>query len=110
MEFESPESIKDIFAMLQRQCVRGLEEEHQLVIAGRVSAGNCQKAAMKLSYSRSQTQRRWDEVKDFVLVPLGLTRHDDLLTGIWIVLHQSCCTAPAVLLLKNDSRFASDLA
>ncbi len=61
----------------------------------------------RVCYSESQTRRRWDEVKDFVLVPLGLPRHDDALAGFWVALHAGCCTSPSLLLLKTDSRFAS---
>jgi hypothetical protein len=93
---------------LQRFCVKGLHAEHHLVIAARVHTGTTKGAAALSSYSESQTKRRWDEVKDFVLVPLGLPRHDDVLAGLWVVLHSTCCTAPSFSLLRNDSRFAGE--
>ena len=96
-----------IAGRLQAFCVRGLRPEHHLVIAARLHAGSVKGAAALVCYSESQTRRRWDEVKDFVLVPLGLPRHDDALAGFWVALHAGCCTSPSLLLLKTDSRFAS---
>jgi hypothetical protein len=74
-------------------------------MAARIATGGCVAAAAALSYSRSQTQRRWNEVKDLALIPLGLPRHDDVLAAIWILAHRACCTSTTFLLLENDSRF-----
>jgi hypothetical protein len=104
---QSVERMPGVTGEIQRFCVKGLRPEHHLVIAARLHAGTTRRAAALLHYSESQTKRRWDEVKDFVLVPLGLARHDDVLAGLWIALHAGCCTAPAISLLENDSRFTS---
>jgi hypothetical protein len=96
-----------VLGVLAAQCVLGLRPEHQLVIAARIHGGRHGAAAL-IGYSDSQVRRRWDQVKELVLVPLGLPEHDDVLAGIWVVLHSDCCTAEAVSLLRNDSRFASE--
>lgn len=106
---ESIEGFGGAVGQLRSHCVKGLQDDHHLVIAARVSCGDCERASKLLSYSRSQTQRRWNEVKDFILVPLGLSRHDDALAGIWLVLHSSCCASPSFWLLENDGRFASEV-
>jgi len=91
--------------VLARAHVRGLEEEHDLVIAARLAAGSTPEAAALLGYSNSQMRRRWDQVKEIILVPLGLPQHDDALAGLWVALHEGCCTARVFALLKTDSRF-----
>jgi len=70
--FEAGERMPGVAGELQRFCVKGLRPEHHLVIAARIHTGTTKGAAALSSYSESQTKRRWDEVKDFVLVPLGL--------------------------------------
>ena len=87
--------------------MRVLRPEHHLAIAYRMHHQDFKLASRIISYSESQTKRRWNEVQDFFLPFLGLPRHDDVLTGVWVVLHAACCTAPSFALLKNDSRFAS---
>lgn len=108
--FQSSESMGIVADHLRTHCVKGLRAEHQDVIAARIHAGDCDRGSRLLSYSRSQTQRRWNEVKDFVLVPLGLTRHDDALAGLWLGFHSTCCVVLAFSLLETDSRFASEIA
>jgi hypothetical protein len=85
-------------------CVRGLRAEHQLVIAGRIHFG-AGRTPDAIGYSPSQVRARWDQVKGYVLVPLGLP-NDDALMGIWIACHAACFTAPAFSLLRSDGRFA----
>lgn len=102
------ETLPGVVGMLAGHCVKGLREEHQLVLAARTHAGRDLEAIGVLAgYSRAQVARRWDQAKEWVLAPLGLGVHDDLLTGILVMLHADCCTAPSILLLKNDSRFQS---
>ena len=101
------EPLTGVAGGLQQFHVLGLREEHALVIAARIHAGKTRAVSGPIDYSEPQIRRRWDEVKDFILVPLGLDRHNDMLAGMWIVLHATCCTAPSFLLLKNDIRFSS---
>lgn len=102
------ETLPGVVGMLAGHCVKGLGKEHYLVIAARTHVGRDMEAVGVLAgYSRAQVARRWDQVKEWVLAPLGLGQHDDLLAGIWVMLHADCCTAPSILLLKNDSRFKS---
>lgn len=98
---------RGLITALTAHHVRGLQPEHLEVVAARLSCGSADAAAEVLVYSRSQVQRRWNEVKDFILVPLGLPRHDDALAGCWAVLHRGCCVEAAFLLLENDGRFGS---
>jgi hypothetical protein len=100
-------SEQGVVGEISRFCVKGLRPEHHLALAARIHGGSARLAAQLTNYSESQVKRRLDEVKDFVLVPLGLRRHDDLLTGMWVALHQHCCTAPVFSLLESDSRFRS---
>jgi len=101
------ERLPGVSGILQEFHVLGLKEEHVLEIAARVHAGKTSAFSGLIDYSEPQIRKRWEEVKDFILVPLGLDRHNDMLTGMWIVLHATCCTAPSFLLLKNDIRFKS---
>lgn len=104
----SKEGLPGVVGLLAEHCVKGLSADQHAVIAARVHAGKDIRAVGDLlNYSRPHAARRWDEVKDVVLVPLGLHRHDDLLAGLWVMLHADCCTAPCMLMLKNDSRFQS---
>ena len=107
---ETVERLPGVAGELQRFCIKGLRDEHHLVIAARIHAGDIKTAGSIIGYSDSQTRYRWDQAKEYMLVPLGLPEHDDALAGLWIVLHATCCTAPVFLLLKNDSRFASGAA
>jgi len=91
--------------VLARAHVRGLEEEHAVVIAARLSGGSSRDAGRAIGYSASQMRRRWDQVKEIILIPLALPQHDDALAGLWVALHSGCCTARVFALLKSDSRF-----
>ena len=101
------EQMPGVAGILRDFHVLGLQEAHHLVIASRIHAGKTSAAADLMDYSETQVRSRWNEVKDFILVPLGMDRHNDMLAGMWIVLHATCCAAPAFSLLENDARFAS---
>jgi hypothetical protein len=105
--FQEAQVSQGLVEVLAKAHVRGLKPEHHLAIAFRVKHHDFKGAPRVISYSESQTKRRWNEVQDFFLPILGLPRHDEVLTGIWIVLHALCCTAPSFALLENDSRFSS---
>lgn len=96
-----------LLAILRGHCVRGLTEQDLLVIAGRTFAGRPSEAGPLIGYSEAHMRRRWDQVKEMILVPLGLRRHDDLLAGLWLILHRHCCALPAWDLLATDPRFAT---
>ena len=94
-----------VAGVLARAHVRGLEEAHALVIAARLAAGSIREAAPLFGYSQPQMRRRWDQVKEIILIPLGLPSHDDALAALWVALHGRCCTERVFALLKIDSRF-----
>ena len=104
---ETSQQLPGVAGQLHAFHVKGLRDEHHLAIAARIQFGKAEHAGLAIGYSRSQTQRRWGEVADFCLIPLGLPQHDEVLTALWILLHRSCCAAPSFLLLENDSRFAT---
>jgi len=93
--------------VLARAHVRGLEEEHAVVIAARLSAGSITEAGRLIGYSERQVRRRWDQVMEYALMQLGLPRHDEALIGVWVALHSGCCTKRAFALLTSDARFTS---
>jgi hypothetical protein len=68
-----------------------------------------EEAGGSLSYSVSQMRRRWDQIRELILIPLGLPPHDDLLTGIWLIQHATCCAAATFELLEADDRFLEGL-
>lgn len=88
--------------------VRGLEVGHCEAIAARLACGGVREGGPVLGYSLSQFRRRWDQVKEIILVPLGLPQHDDGLAGFWVALHLGCCTAAVLALLEGDSRFSRE--
>jgi hypothetical protein len=87
--FQEAQVSQGLVEVLAKAHVRGLKPEHHLAIAFRVKHHDFKGAPRVISYSESQTKRRWNEVQDFFLPILGLPRHDEVLTGIWIVLHAS---------------------
>jgi hypothetical protein len=103
-------SAAGLAGLLTRAHVHGLEEEHARVIAARMAAGGIRSAGDLLGYSESQVRRRWDQIKEILLVPLGLPPHDDALAGLWVAWHRGCCTARVFELLRTDSRFTSRFA
>lgn len=103
----SESSDPSLIASLGQYCVRGLTPDYHLVIAARLSSRDLPQAGALIGYSGSQMRRRWDQVKEWVLVPIGYPPHDDALIGLWIALHREDCTALVFWLLENDSRFMS---
>ena len=96
-----------LLAALEGHCVRGFTADHYKVVAARLISGNLGEAAAILGYSKSQVRRRWDQIKELILVPLGLPSHDDALVGMWMVLHGEHCSSEVFRLLKSDSRFTT---
>jgi hypothetical protein len=96
-------------AEMARAHVRGLTELHALAIAGRLAAGGTRGVASLLGYSERQARRRWVEVMEAVMTPLGLYRHDEAATGLWLALHRDCCAKRAFELLRTDARFTSEI-
>ena len=105
--FQDAKDLPTLMEALEKAHVRGLKLEHHLAIAFRIKYHDFKCAPQFISYSESQTKRRWNEVQDFFLPILGLPRHDEVLTGIWSILHRHCCTALSFALLEKDSRFTS---
>lgn len=97
-----------VLERLESHHIRGLTREHSKIIASRIRFGNLSKAGEQLGYSPSQMRRRWDQLKELILIPLGLPPHDDMLAGIWIAFHQEDCTFDALQLLKTDVRYSSE--
>ncbi|HXH23521.1 MAG TPA: hypothetical protein VNN10_16000 [Dehalococcoidia bacterium] len=94
-----------LIGLLAQAHVHGLAEAHPCIMAARLAGGGTRAGAELLGYSESQMRRRWDQVKEVILVPLGLPPHDDALAMLWAALHRGCCSARMFELLKTDSRF-----
>lgn len=77
------------------------------ILAARLSRPKLDEAGRLLHLSLAQARRRWDRVREVILVRLGLPEHDDLWVGVWLAFHSECCAAPVFEMLKNESRFAS---
>lgn len=88
------QGVEAVVAALASHHVKGFEAEHHAVSSARLRFGSLAEAGRSLGYSASQMRRRWDQVKELILIPLGLPQHDDLLVGVWVVLHALCCTKP----------------
>lgn len=92
-----------IIRTLRSHCIKGLTIEHDKVIAARLVAPNLAQAGRVIGYSPSQMRRRWDQIKELVLIPLALPPHDDALVGLWIALHMDHCTARVNALLLDEN-------
>lgn len=100
----------DLIGSLADQHVRGLIDDHASVVAARIRFGRASQGGAARGYSEAQMRRRWDQIRELVLMPLGLPAHDDFLAGMWMVLHRTCCAANMFVMLGSDSRFASKSA
>ena len=98
----------DVLGTLLEGCCRGLSQEHQRILLGRILAGSARTAAPLLFMAERTLRDRLGQVEDIILVPLGLPR-DTALAALWVGFHRECCAAEGWALAETSAIFPAEM-